>query len=128
MATDGQDADGAPLLDEAKLAVWLDAFGLDKLKELVGSYRAGSVENFKNLAAALTRQDVAQIGRAAHKIAGAAANLGFSALHRQGLAAENAAKAGDADRALRLGGEMAAVQDASWLALQAWLGGVETPS
>lgn len=109
------------LLDEEKLALWLGTFGDAKLRELIGTYRTSSAENFRNLSEALALKDAHQMGRIAHKIAGAAANLGFAALHRQGLAAETAAKNGDVGRALRLGGEMAEIQASSWLALEKWL-------
>ncbi|CAA6604759.1 putative Multi-sensor hybrid histidine kinase [Rhodospirillaceae bacterium LM-1] len=114
----GEDTD---LLDQEKLALWFSTFGADKLKDLIGTYRSSSADNFRSLSAALDVKDVSLVGRVAHKIAGAAANLGFSALHRQGIKAENAAKAGRDVDALSLGGDMAEIQAQSWQALELWL-------
>jgi PAS domain S-box-containing protein len=116
----------APLLDEEKLKLWFKTFGSGKLRELIGTYRSSSAESFRNLNASLAVKDVAQMGRVAHKIAGSAANLGFSALHRQGLDAENAAKKGDDGKALSLGASMADIQARSWQALEAWLAKAES--
>ncbi|MDK9719607.1 MAG: PAS domain S-box protein [Rhodospirillales bacterium] len=122
---DGPAGDETALLDEAKLALWFGTFGASKLRDLIGTYRSSSAENFRNLHAALASRDAAQMGRVAHKIAGAAANLGFSALHRQGLNAESAAKKGEEAKALRLGDAMAEIQARSWEALESWLAKAE---
>ncbi|MBF0268728.1 MAG: PAS domain S-box protein [Alphaproteobacteria bacterium] len=120
-APDQTSLEAASLLDQEKLALWFSTFGADKLKELIGTYRTSSADNFRGLSAALDAKDVSQVGRVAHKIAGAAANLGFSALYRQGISAENAAKGGQDAEALHLAQAMADIQAQSWQALELWL-------
>jgi PAS domain S-box-containing protein len=123
----GEDDGGeVPLLDEEKLSMWFATFGEGKMRELIGTYRSSSAESFRLLLAALAAKDVAQMGRIAHKIAGSAANLGFSALHRQGLDAENAAKNGEDAKALQLGQAMSDIQARSWHALEDWLAKAES--
>ncbi|MBF0167342.1 MAG: Hpt domain-containing protein [Alphaproteobacteria bacterium] len=111
----------AVLLDEAKLCQWQDLLGLAKLQSLVGTYRASSAQNFADLEAALAQEDVERVGRMAHKIAGAAVNLGFAALYRQGKAAEAAASKGDGAGAFSQACAMSHLQAASLEALEAWL-------
>jgi HPt (histidine-containing phosphotransfer) domain-containing protein len=111
----------APLLDEAKLCQWQDLLGLAKLQSLVGTYRASSAQTFADLEAALAQENAERVGRMAHKIAGAAVNLGFVALYRQGKAAEAAASKGDRAEAFTQARAMIHLQAASLKALEARL-------
>ncbi|TAN52038.1 MAG: hypothetical protein EPN26_08410 [Rhodospirillales bacterium] len=112
-----------PLLDEAKLEQWVAVFGLQKLKDLIRTYKTSAAVSFATLTAALASRDSEACGFHAHKIAGAAVNLGFPALYRLGKAAEAAAKKGDAEEAFALAQAMADLQARSLEALEVWLGG-----
>jgi len=113
----------APLLNEAKLEQWIAVFGIQKLNDLIGTYKASAAGSFATLAAALASRDGEACGFHAHKIAGAAVNLGFPALHRLGKAVEAAAKTGDAEEAFALAQAMADLQTRSLEALETWLEG-----
>ncbi|MDR3436884.1 MAG: Hpt domain-containing protein [Telmatospirillum sp.] len=68
------------LVDQERLAILVEALGDKKLAELFITARQSVVESADELKRCWVSGDTRQAGRAAHRLAGVAANFGFSAL------------------------------------------------
>ncbi|HLN23640.1 MAG TPA: response regulator [Patescibacteria group bacterium] len=88
-----------PLMDPEALAELEDSLGADTVRALFASFRRSAPAQMQAMAAALAAGDDAQLGRLAHSVRGAAANLGFLRLEGCLRRLEMASRENQADAA-----------------------------
>lgn len=77
---ENQDAGTSPVLDPERVALLAEALPPAKLAELYASAKDSIIETLAELRRHWTDQDVAAAGKAAHRLAGVAANFGCTSL------------------------------------------------
>lgn len=106
-----------PVLDLRVLEEHLSILGAERVAQIIDSFGRNAPLTLSSVAEALSRRDVAGIGRAAHKLASGALTVGLAELARLSKAADTAAKGGDDDAAIAAAEQLTAAFAAGLAAL-----------
>ena len=119
-----QDSVGAPpapaLLDEAKLAVLVEAIGSNGAADFLILFQEDSLSHMAELNAAQERGDLEAVMREAHLFVGMAGNAGAMRMCGEARLLEQAARDGDIDAVARIVAALTAIFEETMTATQAW--------